>query len=164
MPFDGTGSPPAHVAPQQRVGLTMEELVEAIKTEGTDLDRPTVVALMADVGHLARLPTQRRYLLSSDAERWGLGRNVRPKRGFPFPIVYPEHVPMVIRSLGWSWIKERVASIADMRSRREFLVRYYNHLPVATLVRLSGSKKRTVELHLARLRKAPASQVADLRM
>jgi hypothetical protein len=164
MPFDGTGPPHTSAEPQQRDGLNMDELILAIRGEGLDLDRPTVVALMADAGHLVRLPTQRRYLLSPDAERWGLGRNVQPKRGFPFPVIYHEHVPMVARSLGWSWIMQRAASFVDTRSRREFLARHYSHLPVETLVRLSGSKKRTVELDLARLRKTAAQRIADLRI
>jgi hypothetical protein len=164
MPFDGTGPPLSPSTSQQRDGLKMEELVEAIRADGVDLDRPTIVALMADVGHLVRLPAQRRYLLSPAAEHWGLGRNVRPKRGFPFPIIYPEHAPMVARSLGWSWITQRAASFVYTRSRREFLVRHYNHLPVETLVRLSGSKKRTVELDLARLRTAADQRIADLRI
>jgi hypothetical protein len=163
MPFDGTGPPLACTALQQRIGLTMDELVEVIRAEGVDLERPAIIALMADVGHLIRLSEQRRYLLAPDAVRWGLGRNVQPKRGYPFPVIYSEHVPMVIRSLGWSWITQRVALFVDVRARRAFLVRYYSHLPVETLVRLSGSKKRTVELDLARSRKTTAQRIADLR-
>jgi hypothetical protein len=164
MPFDGAGQPIAAASSDHRLGLKVDDLVAVARAELSELDRPTVVALMADVGHFTRLAHERRYVLSDNARAWGVGRNVRPKRGHVFPVIYPEHVPMVLRSLAWPWIKDRARSFADDRGRRAFLVRHYSHLPVNTLVHLSGSKKRTVELDLAKMRKTTPESIADLRI
>jgi hypothetical protein len=135
-----------------RWGLTMDMLAEAARGRWPEMDRPTLVALMADVGHLEHVPRERRYFLSAGAVEWGVGRNVRPKRGHVFPIIYPAHAEMVLSSLDWDRLKEHVGSLPGTGERRDFLVRHCGHLPVDALVRLSGAKKRTLELYLARQR------------
>jgi hypothetical protein len=141
-------------------GLRLDELTEAAKAEWPDMDRATLVALMAHTGHLTRIPEERRYVLSRSAIAASIGRNVRPKRGLVFPVIYPEHVSAVLRSLGWPAIKERVASLLDERARRSVVVSDLRHLPVNTLVRLSGVAKRTIERDFVR----KWNEVADLRI
>lgn len=130
----------------------MDEVSAAAQAEWPEMDRLTVVSLMAGAGHLTHDALHRRYLLSRDAIRAGAGRNVQPMRGFPFPIVYPEYVPMVLRSLAWDWIKGRVALLPTKTDRREFLARFYAHLPMNTLVRMSGASSRSMERAVARHR------------
>jgi hypothetical protein len=140
-------------APREpRRGLTMDEVAAAAKIEWPELDRLTVVSLMADAGHLTRHPEQRRYLLSPKGIAQGIGRNVKPLDGFPFPTIYPEHLPAVLRSLDWPKIKDSVAVLPTETARRRHVAERFGHLPVETLMRLSGAKRRTMMRELARHR------------
>lgn len=158
---DDDASPTTEALPH---GYHVDALTAAAQAEWPDMDRPTLVALMAHAGHLTRISDERRYILSQTALDAKVGRNVRPKRGRVFPIIYPEHVSAVLRSLGWPEIKERIASLPDGRARRSMVVSDLPHLPVSTLVRLSGAKRRTIELDLARQRDRETGLIADLRM
>lgn len=156
---DGDG----HAAISSHRGLTMDELTDLIAEDVPAVtgagdysgipDRPTLTALMVAAGYLTRIPEDRRYVLSKSAVNGKVGRNVRPKRGYPFPIVFPESVAEVLCSLGWTELKACVASLSTVKERTGFLARHYRHLPVDTLVKLSGSSKRTMERALAKHRR-----------
>lgn len=144
---DDARSPPRAA----RRGLGMDGLTAAATAALPDLpDRATLRSLMVAVGHLTYVPRERRYLLSAAAIREGVGRNVRPRRGFRFPMFFPESVAMIVRSLEWGHIKERVAALPTESERREHLARWHRPLPVKTLASLAGGSVRTMERALAR--------------
>jgi hypothetical protein len=129
----------------------MDELTASAVAFIPDLpNRDTLRALMVAAGHLTHVPKERRYLLSAAAIREGIGRNVRPRRGFRFAVIFPENVAMILRSLDWRHIKARVAALPTVMARREYLARWHSPLPTKTLAGLTGCSVRTMERALAR--------------
>ena len=136
----------------QRRGIDMDGLTAAAASVLPDLPgRDTLRVLMVAAGHLKHVARERRYLLSAAAIREGIGRNVRPRRGFRFPVIFPESVPTVLRSLDWGHIKARVAALPEGRERQEYLARWHGMLPTKTLAGLAGCGVRTMERALARV-------------
>lgn len=147
-----------HAEPSaRRDGLPMAQLMSVLVDAIPDLpDRATARALLAEAGHTVRIDAERRYLLSDAAVDAGVGRNVRPRDGFPFPVFYPESIPMIIRSFIWSSIKACMTLLASPDERKDYVARYHAYLPVKALAMLAGCSSRTIERALQTARGAAA--------
>jgi hypothetical protein len=152
---------------RDRVGLTLGEVAdEATKMAGMLVDSAAIRALLIHHGYLEMAPfggRQRRTLCTDPCVAAEYGHNVhapgaatgmKGSRGriAPFPVLYREHLPGILWTLGLDQIRDSLLALSSKRERLAWLTTNHDHLPAKTIAVWSGVCLRSAEGVLARVR------------